>query len=385
MERIGIYGGSFNPPHTGHICAAAYGIEKLGLSKMLIVPSCISPHKQGETLVDGKHRIKMLELSFQGVPETVISDMELSRGGISYTADTLAEVRKQYPDAELVLFMGDDMYQNLHQWYRVEDILSTTSIAVFSRNSREETQLPGAKVYKLDNQVTEISSSDLRRMLVFGCASPFLQPGVEAYIRKHGLYDTDKNLKGLSLEALEQAVCSLVKPKRVPHILGCLEEAVKLARHWGADETDVARAALLHDITKALDGVHQLTLLGEYGIIPDNFSQENPKTIHAQTGSLVAQRIFGENARVCSAIAWHTTGKENMSLLEKIIYIADYMEPTRNFPGVEQLRRAAYQDIDKALQMGLEMTLSHLQKQGGDVSPRSQAALAYLKTIPERK
>jgi len=96
------------------------------------------------------------------------------------------------------------------------------------------------------------------------------------------------------------------------------------------------------------------------------------------TGSLVAWRIFGENERVCQAIAWHTTGKENMSLLEKIIYVVDYMEPTRNFPGVEDLRKAAYQDINRALQMGLEMTLSHLQKQGSKISPYSQAALAYL-------
>ena len=388
MERIGIYGGSYNPPHMGHIRAAQYGMEKLGLSQMLIVPSCISPHKQTDTPVDGRHRMKMLELSFAGMENIIISDIELSRGGISYTADTVAQLYKQYPEAELVLFMGDDTYKNLHQWYRIDEILSLASIAVFSRDLNVDDQaLEGkaAKVYMLQNPVTEISSSDLRRMLVFGCASPFLQTGVEDYIRSQGLYDTDKNFKGLSLDELQQAVCSLVKSKRIPHILGCVETAVKLARHWGADETDAARAALLHDITKALDSGHQLTLLQEYGIIPDNFSRENPKTIHALTGSLVAQRIFGENENVCQAIAWHTTGKGNMSLLEKIIYVADYMEPTRDFPGVEELRRAAYEDINKALQMGLEMTLSHLASQGSSVSPYSQAALAYIKTSPERK
>lgn len=379
MERIGIYGGSFNPPHMGHICAANYGIEKLGLSKMLIIPSCISPNKQGETSAEGDHRMKMLELAFAEKKNIIISNVELSRGGVSYTADTLAEIRRQYPDAELILFMGDDTFQNLHQWYRIEDIKAAASIAVFCRNSKDDLQLTGTKVYKLENPVTEISSSDLRRMLVFQCASPFLCAGVEEYIRSNGLYGTDKNLKNLPLEELKETVCALVKPKRIPHILGCYEEAVKLARHWGAGETDAARAALLHDITKALDGAHQLTLLREYGIIPDDFSKENPKTIHALTGSLVAERIFGENERVCQAIAWHTTGKENMSLLEKIIYVADYMEPNRDFPGVEDLRKAAYENIDKALQMGLEMTLSHLNNQGSSVSPYSQAALAYLK------
>ncbi len=379
MERIGIYGGSYNPPHIGHIRAARYGMEALSLSKMLIIPSCVSPHKQADVSPDGSYRMKMLELSFAGIEGVIISDIELARGGVSYTADTLAQLRKQYPDAELILFMGDDMYQNLHQWYRVDDIISTASVAVFCRNTKEIAPIPGAKVYELENPVTEISSSDLRRMLVFGCASAFLQPDVEAYIRSQGLYDTNRSFKALPLEELKEAVCALVKKKRVPHILGCYEEAMKLAHFYGADETDAKRAALLHDITKALDGPHQLTLLEEYGIIPDNFSKENPKTIHAFTGSLVAERIFGENERVCSAIAWHTTGKENMSLLEKIIYIADYIEPTRDFPGVDDLRRAAYEDINKALQMGLEMTLSHLQKQGGDISPNSQAALVYLK------
>ena len=379
MERIGIFGGSFDPPHIGHICAAAYGIEKLGLSKMLIVPSCISPHKQGHPPADGAHRINMLKMSFAETENIIISDIELSRGGISYTVDTLAEIHRQYPDAELILFMGDDKYQMLHSWHRAEEIASIASIAVFSRNAGKDALNIADGVYRLENPVVEISSSDLRRMLVFGCATPFLGKGVEEYIRSNGLYDTDRNFKTLPLDELKEAVCSLVKPKRIPHILGCFEEAVKLANHWGAEETDAARAALLHDITKALDGAHQLTLLRAYGIIPDDFSKENPKTIHSLTGSLVAERVFGENEKVCQAIAWHTTGKENMTLLEKIIYVADYMEPNRNFPGVEKLRKAAYENIDMALQMGLEMTLSHLNNQGSQISPYSQAALEYLK------
>ena len=121
-----------------------------------------------------------------------------------------------------------------------------------------------------------------------------------------------------------------------------------------------------------------MTLCREYGTILDDFSIRYPKTLHALTGSLVAERIFGENEAVVSAIRHHTTGKANMSLLEKIIYVADYMEPCRNFPGVEKLRELAFSDMDAALKLGLEMTLEHLSRQGSEVSPESRDALAWL-------
>ena len=92
----------------------------------------------------------------------------------------------------------------------------------------------------------------------------------------------------------------------------------------------------------------------------------------------MAERIFGECDQVVEAIATHTTGKANMNTLQKIIYVADYMEPNRDFPGVEQLRELAYSDMDAALERGLRMTLEHLARQGAQVSPASQAALEYL-------
>ena len=121
-----------------------------------------------------------------------------------------------------------------------------------------------------------------------------------------------------------------------------------------------------------------MTLCDAYGKILSDFSRKYPKTLHAYTGALVAERIFGENEAVVAAIASHTTGKADMNLLEKIIYVADYMEPCRNFPGVEKLRELAFADMDAALRLGLEMTLEHLARQGAEVSPESREALAWL-------
>ncbi|MBP3305280.1 MAG: bis(5'-nucleosyl)-tetraphosphatase (symmetrical) YqeK [Oscillospiraceae bacterium] len=212
---------------------------------------------------------------------------------------------------------------------------------------------------------------DLRRLLAFGCAGSLADSDAQS--------SDCRNYRNLPIGELEQAVISLLKPSRVRHVLGCRDTAVELAKRWGADVTDAARAGLLHDITKALDGPLQLTLCNEYGILLDNFFAKNPKTLHALTGSLVAERIFGENPAVVSAIRYHTTGKADMKLLEKIIYVADYMEPNRDFPGVERLRTLAFADIDGALKLGLEMTLDHLKEQGSEVSPESREALEWLK------
>ena len=389
MERIGIYGGSFNPPHIGHMDAALWAVDKLGLSKMLLIPCNISPGKQlPQDSADNAQRLHMLQLAAAGHEKLQISELELERGGISYTCDTVCQLRKEYPDAELILCMGADAFCGFDTWRNPQEILRDASLAVFNRGKKHEADLilhaeqklsaMGAKIYRLDNPVTEISSTQLRRMLEFNCADPFLNKSVAAYIRVQGLYGTGRDYRNLPMEQLEKVVVSLLKPNRVAHVLGCRDTAIELANRWGANVTDAARAGILHDITKALDGPLQLTLCSEYGIVLDGFSQNNPKTLHALTGSLVAKRIFGENEAVVEAIRWHTTGKENMNLLQKIIYVADYMEPNRDFPGVDKLRHLAFTDMDGALKLGLEMTLALLREQGREISPESQQAIAWL-------
>lgn len=206
----------------------------------------------------------------------------------------------------------------------------------------------------------------------------FCPPTLAAYMKQMGCCDENMSFRRLPMEKLEQVVICLLKPSRVAHVLGCRDTAVALAQHWGADVTDAARAGLLHDVTKALNAEAQLTLVEEYGIILDDFHRRYPKTLHALTGSLVAEHLFGENDGVVAAVRFHTTGKADMNLLEKIIYVADYMEPNRAFPGVEKLRELAFTDLDAALKLGLTMTLELLNQQGNEVSPESREALAWL-------
>ncbi len=387
MERIGIFGGSFDPPHIGHIQAAKQAAASLQLDKLLLMPAFAPPHKTS-LQESAQHRLEMVRLACQGDPVLEACDLEIQRGSTSYTYETVLQVREMYPEAEIFLLMGSDMFPTFHNWRNPDLILSHASLAVFCRGhkgekekittKKAELEQQGHKVFVVELQPTEISSTQMRRLLAFGCGDELMPPGVGEYIRQKGLYHIHADWKNLPMEQLEQVVISLLKPNRVAHVLGCRDTAARLASVWGVDETDAARAGMLHDVTKALDGPLQLTLCRAYGKILSDFSKRYPKTLHALTGSLVAQQIFGENAAVVSAIESHTTGKAAMNMLEKIIYVADYMEPNRDFPGVEQLRYLAETDMDAALKLGLEMTLEHLKNQGAEVSPESREALEYL-------
>ncbi len=392
MERIGIYGGTFNPPHLGHIQAAKAAVQALDLTRLLLIPDNIAPHKE---LPPGspapEQRLEMLRLATQDAPELEVSDLELRREGISYTFETVLALSEQYPEAQLFLLMGTDMFVSFDTWKNTDIILSHAALGVLCRGDKGEQEAiaekaaqlsaGGARVELVNNPVLAISSTQLRRLIAFDCAEPFLPKPVAEYIRQHGLYDSGANWKSLPMEQLEPIVVRLLNPNRVRHVLGCRDTAVELAKRWGADETDAARAGMLHDITKALDGPLQLTVCQEYGKILDAFSRKYPKTLHALTGSLVAERIFGENPQVVEAIRNHTTGRAEMGLLETIIYVADYMEPNRDFPGVEELRELAFMDIYAALKLGLRMTLDHLARQGSEVSPETQQTIAWLNTL----
>ena len=387
MERIGIFGGSFDPPHIGHIQSAKQAARALGLDRLLLVPAGAPPHKSG-TFVSGEHRLNMLRIAVADDPVLQVCNLEVNRGGVSYTYETVEAVRALNPEAELFLLTGSDMFLSLHSWKYPERIFQQVTVAVFCRgdkgeNERIETrkaelEAMGHRVVCAPNQVINISSTQMRRLLAFQCAEEFLPDGVGAYIRAHELYHTCADWKHLPMESLEQVVTRLLNPNRVAHVLGCRDTAARLAKIWGVDETDAARAGMLHDVTKALDGPLQLTLCREYGKVLSDFSKRYPKTLHALTGSLVAERIFGENAAVVAAIESHTTGKGKMNMLEKIIYVADCIEPKGECAGVDRLRYLAETDMDAALKLGLEMTLEHLKRQGAEVSPESREALEYL-------
>ena len=389
--RIGIYGGTFNPPHVGHVHAAEEAGRVLNLDKLLIIPDKLPPHKElPEGSPTNTQRLEMAKLAFGSIPCAEISDMELRRDGKSYSVDTVRQVHAQYPDAELWLLIGSDMLKILHLWHEPETILRLAKVGTFSRgDAGEDTMFSEmipllrsnfkAEVVRIPIAPMKAASSEIRRVLEKNGSTDLLPAPVLGYIQREHLYGTAADLKRLTPEQLRPIALSYLKHRRMRHVLGTEEEAVRLARRYGADETQARIAALLHDCTKKLNLSEQMALCARYDVALDDMERTTLKLLHAKTGAAVAQHVFGVQAAVSEAIKWHTTGKADMSLLEKVIYLADYIEPSRDFPGVDALRRKVYDNLDAGLAMGLEMTIEEMHELGEPVHPKTLEALQFLK------
>ena len=394
--KIGVYGGTFNPPHLGHLTAARAVYELLGLDLLLLIPAGLPPHKE---LPAGsptpEQRLEMTRLAGEqlGLGDKVRTlDIELERGGRSFTSDTLAQLKARYPDSELWLLMGTDMFLTLQAWHEPEKILSLAGIAAFGRTEEDTEELfsaqreylyktyPQARIFTLTIPgVIDVSSTELREKLAKGEGGNLLAPAVYGYILRERLYNTGADLKRLPISLLRPVALSYLKHKRIPHVLGTEQEAIRLAERYGADVEKARVAALLHDCTKKLDMPTQLALCGQYGIALDELEQKALKLLHSKTGAAIARDVFGVDDEVYSAIWYHTTGHANMTKLEKIIYLADYIEPSRDFPGVDTLRKVCYEDLDKGLLLGLEMTIEEMTAMGNPVHRATVEARDWLK------
>ena len=381
--NILIFGGSFNPPHKGHVNAAKSAVKELKPDKLMVIPDCLPPHKElSADAPTPEQRLELCRLAFAEVPKAEISDLELRRGGRSYTSDTLHALREIYPDARLTLLVGADMLRTIDTWHESEYILRTTAIAAVCRNKGEAESLRikagglrrkhSAEVRLIGAKPLTASSTEVRAALRSRGGLRLLPEAVYAYIVKHRLYGVKINFRWLREKGY-----AMLKPTRIGHVRGCEQEARKLAERWGADPDLAAEAAILHDCTKKEDLEGQLRLCEKYGIIPDETEARSGKLLHSKTGAAVAEREFGLDGEAVSAICWHTTGKADMTLLEKVIYMADYIEPSRNFEGVERLRKLAYEDLDAAMLLGFEMSRDEVCAGGGTPHVNTLTAIRW--------
>lgn len=365
--NIVIFGGSFNPPHKGHLNAARFAAGQLSADKFIIIPDFLPPHKELEAgSPDPEQRMELCRLCFKSVEGAEVSDIEIRRGGMSYTSDTLRELKALYPGAKFTLLVGADMLESLDTWHEADYVLKNAAFAAFPRkakqvksvqdNARRLSERYGAEIQVLNLKPTPASSTQARRALRFRGGVGSLTGPVYAYIVKNRLYNVRVNFNWLRRKGY-----AMLRPRRVPHVQGCEQEAIRLAERWGADPEKAAEAAILHDCTKKELLPEQLLLCEKYGIIPDEVERVNGKLLHAKTGAAVAEQEFGLRSDVVEAIRWHTTGKPDMTLLEKILYMADYIEPTRDFEGVDTLRELAYSDLDRAMLLGMEMSLADIR------------------------
>ena len=168
--------------------------------------------------------------------------------------------------------------------------------------------------------------------------------------------------------------------KRYTHSLGVAEEAVRLAKHYGANVEKAYLAGLVHDVAKEIPADNALDLLkNKYGAEIDKVTENTFKLMHGVLGTYMIQSEFEIcDADILDAVRYHTTAKADMSLLTKIIYMADYIEPNRDFDGVDDLRKLAYENLDNAIMVGIEFTLTELIEKGSMLHLDTVDAYNYL-------
>lgn len=198
-RKIGIYGGTFSPPHRGHVAAAESFADTIAFDKLIIMPDFLPPHKEFDGRVSAFDRLKMCELAFSHIKNVEVSDMEIKRGGRSYTAVTLEALSA--PDVELYFLCGTDMFLTLGEWYAPERIFKSATICYIRRESDSVNDLRieaateeyktkfSAKILNIPGQIVQVSSSEIRDAIKNSQEITRLLPQrVYEYIVKKGFY-----------------------------------------------------------------------------------------------------------------------------------------------------------------------------------------------------
>lgn len=341
--KTALYGGTFNPPHIGHLLAVKT-ISTL-FDRVIVMPAAIPPHKAlPEDSLRDIERLQLAQLTFGGFNNVEVSNFEITKGGVSYTIDTINALNCD----DLTLVVGTDMLLYFEKWYKFEEVFKRAEVAVLRRDERgveDHAQYLreryGAKITIIDAKIVDISSSELRGF------APRLK------------------------------VLETISPKRLAHSLGTEYEAVKLAGRYGVCEKEAALAALLHDCTKHWATEKHLHFCEECNIMLDDSFIKSAKLLHGITAAEFARREFSVSGSVYTAIRHHTLGRANMSKLEMIIYLADKLEPTREYKDVAEFREIAYKSMERAMLAVLDMSINKLVREKLFIHPATVDARNY--------
>ena len=365
--RLGIYGGSFNPMHSGHVHILGELIRRLRLDRVLVIPACVPPHKEVRQLADSADRLQMCRFAAEAVTgaPVEVSDIEIRRAGKSYTADTLAELRALYPEDELFLLMGEDMFLTVDKWVRAEQIMALATLCACPRSQSMEAlaakkryleETCGARCIIEDVPYNTTSSTQVRELNILGEPITGLVPvKTEQYITEHGLY------RDPEFERYQQAAREHLTEKRFYHSRCVASSAVELAKRYGADGEKARYAGILHDIMKDTAPEEQLKFIEQFGIILSNAERDNKKLWHSISGAAYIEHVLGvTDPEILSAVHCHTSGKKDMTLLDKVLFIADYISADRDYPGVEDMREKAARSLEEAMLEGIAFTVNEL-------------------------
>lgn len=389
--RIALFGGTFDPIHNGHIVLARELARRLDLDRVVLMPTFVPPHKIKTEMAPAVDRLEMCRLACAPYPELTVSEWEINQRGASFTVLTLEAMHQKFPNAELFLFVGADMFLTLGSWHRFLDIAKLATLCAVPRDDvpaaalrsyAAELEQQGARCIIEEMETPRISSTNVRERARDGRPiDDLVPPTVAAYIAERQLYAAEHDYRDPE-EQYREILRGRLTPKRYRHSLAVAEQAEHLARRYGANPDKARTAGLLHDILKDTDGDSQLQIFKDFDILLDTVEKQAPKLWHAHAGAVFLQHILGiDDPEILLPIRYHTTARGGMSVAEKVLYLADFTSADRDYPDVDVLRALVEQDLDAAMLYAVEYTIEDLREQGRPIHPDT---LACYKECKER-
>lgn len=362
----GIMGGTFDPIHIGHLLISEYIREELGLSKILFIPTGDPPHKS-DRITPARLRLELVKKAIADNKAFEALPIETDRLGKTYTVDTICELERLYPGEKLYYIIGTDTLFQLEDWKDPQLLKGRVVFIVYHRDSDRlevERQIKsleeklGLSFILSEGPMLDISSTEIRKRLGLRKSIKYMVP--ECIIEDVRRVSIELEF---DLNAIEDIVKARLGEKRFGHTLGVAEKAVELAHRYGVDSDKAYIAAILHDLAKTMDHDSMLMIAADSGIIFDNETLESADLLHGAISAIISEKEIGiKDGDILTAVRYHTTGRPGMSVLEKVIFLADFIEPGRSFPGLGEIRTLSMIDLDEAVLAALESTIEHLNQ-----------------------
>ncbi len=369
-RKIGIMGGTFDPIHYGHLMLAEQIRTSFHLDEVIFIPVGKAPHKTLSNAAQKEQRFEMVKLAVASNPYFTLSDIEIRQSGTTYTIDTISELQSQLSkDDELFFITGADAILLLESWKDYQSLVKKVKFIGATRPGYEKEVLEektrvlqtkyGAQIELSVVPALAISSTDIRDRVYEEKSIKYLLPEVvEDYIHQNFLYKQHHERFFEFKQMLEETLSK----KRFLHSLETAHTARKLALQFNVDPLKAEFAGLCHDFAKEMKSKKMQSYIEAFGIYQDPSIITTPNIAHGEVAAGILKTEYGiVDEEILNAIKWHTYGNKEMSDLSKIIYISDIIEPTRDFDGVEEIRKYAYMDLDLAIVKFYSQCTPHLE------------------------
>ena len=375
MAKTIVFGGSFDPVHVEHTNILKAAVRELCADKVIVVPTKNPPHKSASK-TPFSDRAEMARIAFSKVSANVIvDDIENRNDGVNYSSDNLPVLEKKY--GKFVYVIGDSLLA-LESWHEPEFIVRNFEIAVFDREGYQSAKDKAAelnekwngKIRILEYVGKEVDSHTIRDRLMLKAYVSGLDENVGRYIKSRNLYSE-------FFSYIDKAATYL-DAKRLVHSKNTALVALSLNRNFcpKIDAGKVLLAGLLHDVGKMYDKT-ELPKNIKNAIPSDSIG--TPVQHQFVSAEIVKNDFHISDEDVLNAIRFHTTGRENMSQFEKLIYVSDLISYERNFQGVESLRKAVYNDFEKGFITCLTYSRDYVVETGRAVYPLTDKAINFYK------